>query len=34
MQNKQRKGLTNIDYFVKFSKENLDYLKTTLPKEE
>ena len=31
--NKSHKALTNTDYFVKFSIENLDYLKTTLPKE-
>ncbi len=31
--NKSHLALTNTDYFVKFSKENLDYLKTTLPKE-
>ena len=31
--NKSHQALTNTDYFVKFSKENLDYLKTTLPKE-
>lgn len=32
--NKSHLALTNTDYFVKFSKENLEYLKTTLPKEE
>ena len=29
--NKSHKALTNTDYFVKFSKENLKYLKTDLP---
>ena len=31
--NKSHKALTNTDYFVKFSIENLEYLKTDLPKE-
>ena len=31
--NKSHKALTNTDYFVKFSIENLEYLKTSLPKE-
>ena len=31
--NKSHKALTNTDYFVKFSIENLEYLKTTLPKD-
>ena len=31
--NKSHKALTNTDYFVKFSIDNLEYLKTTLPKE-
>ncbi len=30
---KSHQALTNTDYFLKFNKENLDYLKTTLPKE-
>ena len=32
--NKAHLALTNTDYFVKFSKDNLKYLKTTLPKED
>ena len=31
--NVAHQALTNTDYFLKFNKENLDYLKTTLPKE-
>ena len=30
---KSHQALTNTDYFLKVNKENLDYLKTTLPKE-
>ena len=32
--NKSHLALTNTDYFVKFSIDNLEYLKTTLPKED
>ena len=30
--NKSHEALTDTDYFVKFSKDNLKYLKTTIPK--
>ena len=32
--NKSHLALTNTDYFVKFSRDDLEYLKTTLPKED